>query len=652
MPPGPAGLWQIESSPGAATWTAALRVDGRRLVGVVSSCASADGAIEIFQGFIDGNTVTFKCRSFDGNRTVSFTGTVRGDEITFVWERVGPGAVTGLFGVAAPRTIIVKRVLDTADAKLTAAADRIPKSRGVTFDRIMRADEEPHNWLTYSRTLNGARHTPLTQITTTNVKDLELAWIWQQSQEGGRFEATPLVVDGVMYTVQAPNDVVALDAATGRVLWTHPYTPDPRARASGGGGRPNRGLAILGGTLFLGTLDAHLLAIDAHSGKLLWNTMVADAADPGCKGICYNITHAPLVVKDKVIVGVGGGDHETVGVGIRGFVAAFDATTGTERWRFLTVPATGEHNNDTWSGESWRTGGAGVWNTGSYDPDLNLTYWGTGNPTPVGVYGPPLAHTRLGDNLYSASVVALDADTGALKWHYQFTPHDDMDWDAAQVPVLADITFRGRPRKAMLFANKNGLMYVLDRATGEFLAGTPFVEVNWMSGFDDKGRPIRVSGIASGREGVRILPGGATNWQPASYSTRTGLFYIASSERARMNGLLVLGPGYGAVRAFDPTTGEKKWEFRVNDVLFSAGVLTTASDVLFTGVAGDFRSEPAAARREDRYFYALDARDGRRLWRMALDGTVQGGPMSYAIEGRQFVAVTAGNSLFAFALRQ
>ena len=349
-----------------------------------------------------------------------------------------------------------------------------PDFSPITFDRILNADKEPQNWLTYSGTLNGQRHSRLAEITPANVPQMELAWIWG-SQSTGRFQATPLVVNGLLFTVQAPNDVVALDAQTGTPVWTYNYKPAQGARATGGGGFPNRGLAILGETILMGTLDAHLLAINARTGKLVWDTTVANSSDPACKvpdqptPACYVITHAPLVVKDKVIVGTGGGDGDTPGYGIRGFVAAFDGATGKEVWRFHTIPGPGEPGNETWSGDSWKTGGAGVWLTGAYDPELNLTYWGTGNPVPT--YD---GSTRLGDNLYSSSVIALDADSGALKWHYQFTPHDEMDWDSAHVPVLADVQWQGRARKTMLIANKNGVFYMLDRTNGEFLSGKPY----------------------------------------------------------------------------------------------------------------------------------------------------------------------------------
>ena len=449
------------------------------------------------------------------------------------------------------------------------------------------------------------RYSPLTQITTANAKNLELQWIWQ-ARSLEKFEATALVVDGVLYTVQAPNDVVALDAETGRPFWTTTYAPAPEARTCCG--RVNRGLAILGDTLYMGTIDAHLLALDAKSGEILWNTTVASAKER------YSITMSPLIVKDKVIIGTAGGDGP-----IRGQIAAFDVKTGKELWRFFTIPGPGEPGNDTWSGNSWMTGGVGVWNHGAYDPETNLAFFGTGNPAPDWD-----GRSRLGDNLYSDSVVALDADTGKLKWHYQFTPHDELDYDATQVPLLADIQFRGKPRKVMLWANRNGLMYLLDRVTGEFLHGKAYVKVNWADGFDAKGRVQRVPGMVPSKAGTVIRPHvhGATNWAPPSFSPRTGLYYVAHFENSstvavegefpRANGInprqTTMGQinlqnflnnedeAYGVVRAYDPSTLDPKWEYKMNDITW-AGVLSTAGDVVFSGG-------------KEGYFFALDARNG------------------------------------------
>ncbi len=527
-----------------------------------------------------------------------------------------------------------------------------PTSRAqVSFERILDANKEPENWLTYSGTTLSQRHSLLNQITPANVKNFELQWIYQ-ARSLQKFEATPLVVDGTMYTVQAPNDVLALDAATGRVFWTYSYNP---GRAHPCCGRVNRGLAILGDTLFMGTIDAHLVAIDAKNGRPLWNTTIARAKSG------YAITHAPLVLKDKVIIGTAGGEY-----GIRGFIAAYDAHTGKEAWRFYTIPGPEEPGHETWEGDSWQTGGGPVWMTGSYDPTLNLTYWGAGNPSPDWN-----GDVRPGDNLYSDSVVALDADTGKLKWYYQFTPHDDLDFDSVQVPVLADIEWQGQKRKVILWANRNGFFYVLDRLTGQFLLGKPFAKVTWARGFDLKGRPVRIPGQTSSLEGTRIYPGnpGATSWYSPSYSPRTGLFYIPAW--ANSSSIFMKVPveykegreyaagipkslipfdwspapnfrkeeeGYGAVRALDPQTGEAKWEFKMTDVT-EAGILTTASDLLFSGG-------------REGYFYALDARTGALLWKTSLGAAVISGPMTYSVGVKQYVAVNAGNCLFTFALRQ
>jgi alcohol dehydrogenase (cytochrome c) len=521
----------------------------------------------------------------------------------------------------------------------------------VSFDRILKADQEPQNWLNYSGTMASQRHSTLTQITPGNVKNLELQWVFQ-ARSLEKFEATPLVVDGILYTVQAPNDIVAMDAVTGRVFWSYSYLPSQAARPCCG--RVNRGLAILGDTLFMGTIDAHLVAVDAKNGHVLWNTTVA-RPEAG-----YAITHAPLVIKDQVIVGTAGGEF-----GIRGFIAAYDAKTGKEAWRFYTIPGKGEPGNETWEGDSWMHGGASVWVTGSYDPALNLTYWGVGNA------GPDFTgDDRKGDNLYSSSVVALDPDTGKLKWHFQFSPHDEFDYDATQVPVLTDMEWQGRSRKVMLWANRNGFFYVLDRTTGQFLLGKPFTKVTWADGFDEKGRPLKVSAAMPTAEGTKVYPGvqGGTNWYSPSYSPKTGLFYIPvwdnystvfAKEPVKYvegrefagkmpRGTIPFTPGavsfrkeedgIGFVRAIDPKTGEKKWEFKMADVT-EAGILTTASDLLFSGG-------------REGYFYALNARSGELLWRASLGSGIACGPMTYSVGGRQYVAVSAGSSLFVYALKE
>jgi alcohol dehydrogenase (cytochrome c) len=523
----------------------------------------------------------------------------------------------------------------------------------VSFERLLRAADEPQNWLTYSGTYASQRHSLLRQLTPANVKNLEQKWIFQ-AESLEKFETTPLVVDGIMYFTQAPSDAVAVDAKTGRVFWVYRYYPSPDSRPCCGA--VNRGLAILGDTLFLATLDAHLLALDAKTGRPLWDVRVANP------NAGYALTLAPLVVKDKVIVGVAGAEF-----GIRGFLAAFDARTGREAWRFNIIPGPGEPGHDTWRGDAWQNGGGSIWVTGSYDADLNLTYWGTGNPGPD--WNPA---QRPGDNLYTDSVIALDPDTGKLKWHFQFTPNDPYDYDSVQVPVLVDATWNGTARKLMMWANRNGFFYVLDRATGQFLAGYPFVKLNWASGLDPKGRPIQTPQP----EGSPTYPGvqGGTNWNSPSYSPRTGLFYISAWEgyasvfikeeqkyeegRRFVGGRptspipggqnvpsLRRGPinawteaaGNGAVLAIDPRTGEKKWRFAMTDVTDS-GILTTATDLLFTGG-------------REGHFHALDARTGAVLWKTSLGGQIAAGPMTYQVDGKQYVTIAAGHALFTFALR-
>ena len=515
-------------------------------------------------------------------------------------------------------------------------------SAQVSFDRLLNPNKEPQNWVTYSGSYTSQRHSQLTQITPANVRNLELKWVFQQKSID-KDEVTPLVVDGVMYTIQSPNDIVALDAATGKQQWIYRHTPD--AAAKNCCGRMTRGVAIAGDKLYLAAFDARMIAINAKTGKEVWNTPVADPKQG------YAFTHAPIIVKDKVIAGPSGGEF-----GIRGFIAAWDVESGKEVWRFNTIPGPGEPGNETWSGDSWKHGGGAVWATGSYDPETNLTYWGVGNPGPDWN-----GDARIGDNLYSCSVIALDADTGKIKWHYQFSPHNEFDWDATQVPILADIEIQGRPRKVMLWANRNGMFYVLDRTSGEFLLGKPFVKVNWASGFDEKGRPMRVPGIAPSKQGTLVYPGnqGGTNWYSPSFSPRTGLMYVSTWENSSTTYVkgdeppeFAEGKGftgtfprggkqgeetYGAVRAIDPQTGDKKWDFKMAGFP-EAGVLTTASDLLFSGG-------------RDGAFFALDARTGDQLWSINLGPSVTAGPMTYAVNGRQYVSIAVGSSLFTFGLR-
>jgi len=515
----------------------------------------------------------------------------------------------------------------------------------VTPERLRDANKEPQNWLTYSGGYASQRHSLLTTIRPTNARDLELKWVYQ-SRSLERHQVTPLVVNGTMYTIQSPNDVIALNAETGKQIWAYSYTPDPAARNCCG--KLSRGVAVAGDTVFLASFDARMIAIDAKTGRELWKSEPAGDPKEG-----YAFTVAPLVVKDKVIAGTAGGEF-----GVRGFIAAWDVKTGKEVWRFNTVPGPGEAGHDSWGGDSWMHGGAPIWVTGSYDPELNLTYWGTGNP------GPDWDGAgRPGDNLYSCSVIALDPDTGMLKWHYQFSPHNEFDWDSTQIPVLADMDWQGSARKVMLWANRNGMAYVLDRANGQFLKGFPFVKVNWADGFDAKGRPIPVPGIAPTKEGTLVYPGnqGGTNWYSPSYSPRTGLFYVPAWENTSTTYIkgdappefkagggftgMFPRPGlatddvHSSIQAIDPKTGMKRWTYRINTPSTEGGVLTTASDMLFSGA-------------RDGSFFALDARTGKLLWQTNLGPSVASGPMTYAVNGKQYVSIVAGNSMFTFGLRE
>jgi len=522
-------------------------------------------------------------------------------------------------------------------APLLLAAALLPAQ--VTYERIRgAAAEEPANWLTYSGGYQSHRYSLLTGITAGNAGRLRPQWVYQ-ARDTNKFETSALALDGILYVSEPANAVVALDARTGRPVWEYRRRLPATLRVCCG--QVNRGLAILGHTLYLGTLDAHLVALDARTGAVKWDVAVEDHR----RG--YSVTVAPLVVKDKIILGVAGGEY-----GVRGFIDAYDAVSGRRVWRFYTVPGPGEPGHDSWSGESWKTGGATTWVTGSYDPDLNFVYWGTGNPGPDydGEY-------RRGDNLYAASVVALDADQGQLKWHFQFTPHDVHDWDANQVPVLLDAEFRGRPRKLLLTANRNAFYYVLDRATGEFLHAAQFGRQTWAKGIDERGRPVRIPGTQPERDvEVAVYPGvhGATNWFSPSYSPQTNLFYVSTreegsrfrAEKARyvvgewfsaggIQGINGIEPA-GSIQALNPLTGARVWNFPLQAPPWG-GILSTAGGVLFAGSV-------------EGYFLVLEARTGKLLYKFPCGGPVFGNPVTFEVGGRQHVVVAAGNAMTAFAV--
>ena len=543
----------------------------------------------------------------------------------------------------ACRAVLLVSVLAFAGQPRTGAQSQQPSSpvpgfRPVTAERLVNAPAEPQNWLMYSGDYKSRRYSGLDQIHQGNVTQLQVQWAYQL-QDPGRAGTTPLVVDGVMYITASPSSVIALDAKTGRPYWRYDHPlPDELNFCCG---PSNRGVAILGDRLFMSTLDAHVVALDTKTGSVIWD------AEAGDEKAGYSKKAAPLVIGDKVVTGIAGGEF-----GIRGFLDAYDAQTGVRAWRFYTIPGPDHPDNRSWVGDSWRTGGSPTWITGSYDPELNLVYWGAGNPGPD--YN---GEVRGGDNLYSDSVLALDADTGELKWYFQFTPHDIHDWDATQIPVLADAEFDGRQRKLMLWPNRNAFFYVLDRETGEFLLGKPFAKQTWAEGLDENGRPIRRPNTAPSEEGTLVAPpaGGAANYWSPSYSPRTGLIYVmafdgeaeffirdeeyAAGQRFIGGGQQSVQPidkDVSAVRAIVPQTGELKWEYPVQPKSRS-GLLSTAGDLVFGGS-------------EDGFFYALDALTGDELWHISVGASVNSGAISYAVDGQQYVTIQAGHVIFTFGL--
>ena len=522
-------------------------------------------------------------------------------------------------------------------AQSPSASNGLP----VTYERLLGAAQEPANWLMYGGDYRSQHYSGLNQITAENVHRLRAKWIYQMHRQ--KVETTPIVVDGIMYVTRPPSDVIALDAETGRALWTFEYRLPSKVYTCCG--EVNRGLALLDSTLFITTLDAKLIAIDARSGRMLWKKEMADPA------LNYTATAAPLAIKDKVIAGIAGAD-----AGVRGFLDAYDAKTGERAWRFWTVPVPGEPGSETWGGDSWRYGGASTWITGSYDPELNLIYWGTGNPGPD-----HNGDVRPGDNLYSCSLLALDLDTGKLRWYFQFTPHDTHDWDATQVPVLLDSTLSGRARKLVVVPSRNGFYYVLDRQTGEFLLAKPFVKQTWAKEIDRTGRPVLNPGQEPTLEGNdSIWPGvdGANNWMSPSYNPGTKLLYFNAREERRRYfktdapefrpGESFFGGGggggarfrpeesWGKLIAMTPETGAIRWEHRILAPPW-AGVLSTAGNVVFSATPSG-------------NFYALDARNGKDLWHFNGGGRVYASPITFLSRGKQLITIPIESVLIAFGL--
>src|SRR6266850_22761 len=526
------------------------------------------------------------------------------------------------------------------DLQLLTDDQRIHLLRKTADDRY-RAVTSQRDWPTYHGDPSGNRYTTLTQIDKTNVSRLAPRWVFPLSNVT-QVENTPIVVEGIMY-VSSANEVYALDAGSGRQIWRY-----RRPRTAGLAGNAaigfNRGVAISGERLFMLTDNAHMIAIGRFNGDLLWETDMADWHQN------YNGTSAPLAVGNLVISGTAGGDE-----GVRGFVAAYDAATGKEAWRFWTVPNPGEPGSETWQGKLTEHRGGASWMTGTYDPQLDLVYWPTGNPG-LDYNG----DERQGDNLYSDSILAIEAKTGKLRWYFQFTPHDIHDWDAQEPPVLVDTSWQGQPRKLLMQANRNGFFYVFDRTNGQLLLAKQFLKnLNWAKGIDARGRPILNDLKANENGEIYVCPGfqGGTNWFSTSFNPATGLYYFQALERCNlflkrdmewqaekgfMGGTARPAPGENftkSLRAINIQTGEIVWDLPQisGAATASAGLISTASGLVFFG-------ENSGA------FMAADATTGKVLWEFPTNQTWKASPMTYVFDNKQYIAIAAGPSLMAFGL--
>ena len=499
--------------------------------------------------------------------------------------------------------------------------------------------EVRENWVSYNGDYTGRRFSSLAEVTAANVSHLKDAWVFHTSN-AGVMEVTPVVVAGVMFVTRS-NDAYALDAKTGKLLWHH-----ARAVSEGliddASGHINRGIAVLGTRVYMETDNAHLLCLDARTGEMIWDVAYAT----GNKN--YGATSAPLIVKDKVLVGTSGGDD-----GVRGFVAAYDAETGKEAWRFWTIPAPGEKGSESWPGDMYLHGGGTTWMPGTYDADLNTIYWGTSNPSPDFD-----GSVRPGDDLYTSSLLALDPDTGKLKWYFQFNPHDLYDYDGVQTPVLVNAIFKGQPRKLVVTANRNGFLYILDRTNGAYLYSKQFSpSQNWAKGIDENGRPIS-NNLIPDEKGVTVCPGysGATNWYSPSYDPETNMFYFRSLEACSLfkgktepfeegSGYYSTGaerapgntPNAGYLNAFDLNTLEFAWRNELTGGQAIAGVMSTAGGLVAFG-------------NDVKQFEIDDAHTGKKLWTFDLPQPMHASPMCYGISGKQYFAVAAGDDVIAYAL--
>lgn len=513
----------------------------------------------------------------------------------------------------------------------------------VTKERLLKGTENVSDWLMYGGNYHNWRFSPLKDINRQNVKKMQAAWIFQTGIPG-QLEAAPIVADGIMYLVASFNHVYALNAATGEPLWKydHPLPDDLRICC----GPTNRGVAVADDKVYFGTLDARMVALDRKTGAVVWNVKMDDYAAG------YSSTAAPLVVKEKVIIGIAGGEY-----GVRSFIDAYDIKTGERKWRRYTIPTAGEKGVETWAGDSWKTGGGPPWITGAYDPDQNILYWATGNPSPDWN-----GDSREGDNLYTNSMLALDPDTGDLKWHFQFTPHDVWDYDATNGLFLLDVQRNGQTVKAVAQPNRNGFLYIVDRTSGKYLHSAQYVDkLNWATGLDENGRP-KVDPKYLPQPGGNpefICPGnvgGQNGSYTAAYSPATKYIYVPVIESCGKmeKGTSIFiqgipfwggGPGptqaedqssYGHLTAIDPTTGAIKWRY-VDDYPMVGGTLATAGGLVFTG-------------NQTGYAMAFDDTTGAMLWKFQTGSTVRGQPVTYRIGNRQYVAVPSGGGGLAVSL--
>ena len=531
----------------------------------------------------------------------------------------------GTFSAAARMTCIA--VLAGMVAISTGAG---AQGKGVTQKDLLGAQDHTDKWVHYGRNYGAWRHVPLDKINKSNVNRLVPKWVFQTGISGGAFETSAISYEGKLYITTANSHLFCVDARTGVLIWRYDHALPPSVNLCCG--PVNRGVAILGNRIYYTTLDARLLCLDADTGLVLWDRMVADYRES------YSLTLAPLIVKDKVIIGISGGEY-----GIRGFIDAYDVDSGEQSWRFYTIPGEGEPGNETWGGDSWKTGGAPAWVTGTYDPELNLVYWGIGNPGPDWN-----GAVRPGDNLYSNSIVALNPDTGKLVWHFQSTPHDIFDWDATSEPIIVDEVIDGRMVKAVIQVNRNGYTYALDRTNGDFIYARPYTEVTWAD-LEKPGKPILRELLARPGGMKYVSPGlfGGKNWPPAAYNPDTHYVYIPDMVRPTTfltldvvyrrglpfyGGVPIFGPVEGAtghVRAVDVRTGEVKWTFETPGGPNWAGLLSTSAGIVFGGAP-------------DGYLRAFDAETGDILWKYQTGSGTFAPPTSFELDGKQYIGLAAG----------